>query len=173
MAQGGYTAATTGNYSQLGNSSINALLLSGGVNEMQSEGINPYSVGYTPSTSTADGTVSITTPYAVEAQSSSTAAQTALAQAQNGATLYRMGQTGVSMTGESQYWSLQNPLLDPNYANSMGMPGVTSDFIMTGTLNPGASVIANEAPGLGANTGNGIHIVTEPGGVGGLTFHMP
>ncbi|HEX3627107.1 MAG TPA: choice-of-anchor Q domain-containing protein [Verrucomicrobiae bacterium] len=173
MAQGGYTAATTGNYSQLGNSSINALLLSGGVNEMQSEGINPYSVGYTPSTSTADGTVSITTPYAVEAQSSSTAAQTALAQAQNGATLYRMGQTGVSMTGESQYWSLQNPLLDPNYANSMGMPGVTSDFIMTGTLNPGASVIANEAPGLGANTGNGIQIVTEPGGVGGLTFHMP
>lgn len=55
----------------------------------------------------AEGTTaSITTPYAVEVQSSSAEAQAALAQAQNGATLYRTGQLGTSMTGESQYWSL-------------------------------------------------------------------
>ena len=115
----------------------------------------------------------ITTPYSVEAQSPSAEAQAALAQAQNGAPLYRMGQLGESMAGESQYWSLQNPLLNPNYANAMGMPNVTPDFIMGGTLNPGASVIANEAAGLGANAGQGIQIVTQPGGVGGLSFHMP
>jgi len=121
----------------------------------------------------AEETASITTPYAVEAQSASAEAQAALSQAQNGATLYRTGQLGTSMTGESQYWSLQNPLLNPNYAAEMGMPGVTPDFIMTGTLNPGASVIANEAPGLGANLGGKIQIVTQPGGVGNLGFHMP
>jgi RHS repeat-associated protein len=75
----------------------------------------------------AEETASITTPYAVEAQSSSAEAQAALAQAQNGATLYRTGQLGTSMTGESQYWSLQNPLLNPNYASEMGMPGGTTD----------------------------------------------
>jgi hypothetical protein len=77
------------------------------------------------------------------------------------------------MAGESQYWSLQNPLLNPNYASQMGMPGVTPNFIMGGTLNPGASVIANEAGALGANAGRGIQIVTQPGGVGNLWFHMP
>jgi hypothetical protein len=77
------------------------------------------------------------------------------------------------MTGESQYWSLENPLLNPGYANSMGMPAVTPDFVMTGTLNPGASVITNEAPGLGVNAGQGIQVVTSPGGVGNLGFHMP
>jgi len=129
--------------------------------------------GSLESASAAEETASITTPYAVEAQSASAEAQAALSQAQNGATLYRTGQLGTSMTGESQYWSLQNPLLNPNYAAEMGMPGVTPDFIMTGTLNPGASVIANEAPGLGANLGGKIQIVTQPGGVGNLGFHMP
>jgi len=75
----------------------------------------------------AEETASITTPYAVEAQSSSAEAQAALAQAQNGATLYRTGQLGTSMTRESQYRSLQNPLLNPNYASEMGMPGGTTD----------------------------------------------
>ena len=78
-------------------------------------------------------------------KSASVEAQAALAQARNGATLFRTGQLGGSMAGESQYWSLQNPLLNTNYASEMGMPGVTPNFIMGGTLNPGASVIANEA----------------------------
>jgi hypothetical protein len=120
----------------------------------------------------AEETASITTPYAVEVQGTSTAAQAALTQAQNGANLYRTGELGTSMAGESQYWSLQNPLT-PGYANSMGMPNVTPNFMMGGTLNPGASVIANPAGALGANAGQGIQIVTSPGGVGINWFHMP
>ena len=84
-----------------------------------------------------------------------------------------MGELGESMAGESQYWSLQNPLNNPTYASGMGMPGVQSNFMMTGTLNPGAPVIANEAARLGANAGGEIQIVTSPGGVGNLSFHMP
>ena len=116
---------------------------------------------------------SIATPYAIEEQSPSEEAQAALAQAQNGATLYRTGQTGVSMTGESQYWTLENPQ-GPGFANGLGTPPeVQPDFVMTGKLNPGATVITNEAPGLGTNTGGGIQVVTAPGGVGNLGFHMP
>jgi len=120
----------------------------------------------------AEGTPSITTDYAVETQGGSLAEQAALADAQSGATLYRTGELGTSMAGESQYYSLQNPLT-PGYANSMGMPNVTPNFIMGGTLNQGASAIANQAGALGANAGQGIQIVTSPGGVVINWFYMP
>lgn len=116
--------------------------------------------------------LSIQTPYDLETQSSSAQAQAALQAVLGGATLYRTGQLGASMAGESQYWSLLNPS-SPGYAAQMGMPSVTPDFILSGTLNPGAAVIANEAPGLGGNAGGGIQIVTSPFGVGGFLFHMP
>jgi RHS repeat-associated protein len=124
-------------------------------------------------TTTEGTTASITTSYAVEVQSSSAEAQAALVQAQNGAMLYRTGQLGESMAGESQYWSLENPLLKPNYANVVGLPDVTPDFVMTGTLNSDATAIVNEAPGLGANAGGGLQVVTTPDGVGNLNFLMP
>jgi hypothetical protein len=76
------------------------------------------------------------------------------------------------MTGESQYWPLQNPL-SPGYAKGVGLPNVQPNFFMTGTLNPGVSVITNEAAGLGGNAGRQIQVVTSPGGVGNLGFHMP
>lgn len=76
------------------------------------------------------------------------------------------------MAAESQYWSLQNPL-GPGYAGQMGMPGVTPDFIMGGSLNPGASVLTNPARALGANVGGGIQVVTSPSGVGIQWFVMP
>jgi hypothetical protein len=76
------------------------------------------------------------------------------------------------MAGESQYWSLTSPL-SPGYASQVGLPGVTPDFIMGGTLAPSASVITNEAAALGANAGGGIQVVVSPGGVTGLCFHMP
>jgi hypothetical protein len=82
-----------------------------------------------------------------------------------------MGQLGESMAGESQYWSLTNPL-SPGYASQMGMPAVAPDFIMGGTLAPGASVLTSEAAALGANAGGAIQVVTSPGGVTGLWFHM-
>ena len=95
-----------------------------------------------------------------------------MADVKSGAQLYRMGQLGESMTGESQYWSLENPL-NPGYAQEMGMPAISPDFVMGGTLNPGASVITNEAAGLGANAGGGIQVVTAPGAVNVHWFFMP
>jgi hypothetical protein len=121
----------------------------------------------------AEETAAIETPYALEAQSSSAEAQAALGQVQSGATLYRTGTLGSNMGGESQYWSLQNPLTTPGYASQMGVPGGALDFVLSGTLNRGASVITNEAAALGSNAGGGIQVVTSPGGVGNLTFTMP
>ena len=118
------------------------------------------------------GRGAIQTPYAIEVASTSLEARAAMAAARNGATLYRTGELGESMAGESQYWSLQNPI-SPGYASNMGMPGVKANFIMGGTLNPGASAIANEAAALGANTGGEMQLVTSPGGVSNLWFHMP
>lgn len=76
------------------------------------------------------------------------------------------------MAAESQYWSLQNPLT-PGYAGQMGMPGVSPNFLLGGSLNPGGPVITNAARGLGVNYGGGIQVVTSPGGVGIQWFVMP
>lgn len=114
---------------------------------------------------------SIVTPYATEVQSSSEEAQAALSAAEDGAPLYRTGQLGKSMGSESQYWSLENPA-SPGYAQRMGMPSVNPNFVIQGTLQDGASVITNEAPGLGMNAGNGIQVVTSPGGVSSQYFMM-
>jgi hypothetical protein len=123
--------------------------------------------------SIAEHSAQIATPYGTEVQSASAQAQAALAEAENGGNLYRAGEMGTSMGAESQYWSLTNPMTTPGYAAAMGMPNVTTNFITAGTLNPGASAIANEAAGLGANEGGGIQIVTSPNGVGLNWFHMP
>jgi RHS repeat-associated protein len=114
----------------------------------------------------------IQTAYVTEVTSTSLEARLAISAVRNGATLHRAGELGESMAGESQYWSLQNPI-SPGYASQMGMPGVRVNFIMGGTLNPGTSAIANEAAALGANPGAGIQIVTSPNGVGNLWFYMP
>jgi hypothetical protein len=34
-------------------------------------------------------------------------------------------------------------------------------------------VVTRSAPGLGTNAGGAIEVVTNPGGVGNLWFHMP
>jgi hypothetical protein len=114
----------------------------------------------------------IQTRYAIEVASTSVEARAAIAAARKGATLYRGGELGQSMAGESQYWSLRNPL-SPNYPSSMGMPDVRVNFIMGGTLDPEASAIANEAASLGLNIGGDVQIVTSPNGVTKLWFHMP
>jgi len=46
MAQGYYNGVTTGNYNQAQDASLNAIFLSGGARAMQSQGINPYGMGY-------------------------------------------------------------------------------------------------------------------------------
>ncbi len=96
-----------------------------------------------------------------------------MAEAKSGASLFRAGKLGESMAGESQYWSLQNPLEAASYASEMGLPNLNPNFVMGGTLANGAGAIANGAAALGANAGGGIQIVTEIGMVVGLWFHMP
>jgi hypothetical protein len=55
----------------------------------------------------------------------------------------------------------------------MGVPKGVPDFVLSGKLNSGASVITNEAAALGKNAGGGIQVVTSPGGVGNLIYTMP
>jgi hypothetical protein len=86
--------------------------------------------------------------------------------------VFRTGELGESMAGESQYWSVSNPL-SPGYGSGIGLPDVTPDFIMGGTVAPDAAVITNEAAALGTNGGGDIQVVTSPGAVTGLWFHMP
>jgi RHS repeat-associated protein len=114
----------------------------------------------------------IATAYGTEIQSTSAAAQAALGEVEAEATVFRTGQLGKSMAGESQYWALESPA-SPGYAAQMGLPDVAPDFVLGGTVSPSASVITNEAVGLGSNAGGAIQVVTSPGGVTNLWFHMP
>jgi RHS repeat-associated protein len=116
-------------------------------------------------------TRTVSTPWVVAKQSLSRKAILGALEVKEGATLYRIGTKGISNTGaEAQYWSLENPLLDPvKYAEKYNVPLKTiknADFIETATLKKGAKYITREAgpaPGS-ANTGKGIEAVIEKGG---------
>ncbi|TRX10878.1 hypothetical protein FNW10_08980 [Flavobacterium gawalongense] len=113
----------------------------------------------------------IETGYEAAVQSSSKEALLGSLKAQEGATLYRVGTEGVSKQGaEAQFWSLENPLLDPvKYAEKYNVPlknVKNANFIETATLKQDAKFITREAgsaPGS-ANNGKGIEVVVEPGG---------
>jgi hypothetical protein len=119
----------------------------------------------------------IPTPYGPAVQATTAEAQAALRQVQSGATVYRQGQFGVQQTGNAQFWSLNNPATTPGYAGRMGMPaGSTSpDWMMGGTVRPGAPVITRPAPAGpgGVNLGGNIEGVVNPGGVQIDWFRMP
>jgi RHS repeat-associated protein len=95
---------------------------------------------------------------------------------QNGAVLYRQGSFGVQNTADAQFWSLTNPATTPNYVQSLGMPGSSSqgaNWIMTGQVRAGSPFVVRPAPGIGANGGGALEVVTPPGGVQVQTFTMP
>ena len=52
-------------------------------------------------------------------------------------------------------------------------PAKPADFVIQGTLQPGTTVITNEAAALGSNAGGGIQVVTTPGSVNITSFTMP
>ena len=87
----------------------------------------------------------VETPHGPAIQSLSDEALAGLQSAQNGATLYREGVTGVQETVGAQFWSFKNPLTTADYADVMGMPAATSSegfsFVMAGRLLPGAAAI--------------------------------
>jgi hypothetical protein len=116
----------------------------------------------------------VATPYGLAVQSGSPEALSALEQVQNGATVYKGGVLGTSVTGDSQFLALENPL-NPGYAGRYGIPPENADFnfILTGQVQTDASVITRAAPGLPPNPGGGIEAVTTPGSFQINSFHMP
>jgi len=122
-------------------------------------------------TAAAEGVV---TPYGIATQELSPAALDAQTAVSNGATLYRGGVLGQSAGPEAQFWSLESPL-SPGYAERYGIPAenMNFDFIESGTLNPGTNFITRSAPGIGANGGGAIEVVTPSGGVTLNLFSMP
>ncbi len=117
---------------------------------------------------------SVATPYGPAVQSMTAEARAGLSQVENGATLYKGGVLGRSETGASQFLALENPL-NPNYAARYGIPpqNANFEFVLTGRLQPGASVITRPAPGIPPNPGGGIEAVTTPGSFRIDSFHMP
>ena len=122
------------------------------------------------------GENSVSTSYGLAVQSTTPESLTALQQVQNGATLYRAGTFGVQNTVGGQFWSFENPLVNPEYVSQMGMPGSNTpvfDWVMTGKLVSGANVITRPAPGLGINAGGQVEAVVSPGSINIQDFHMP
>jgi RHS repeat-associated protein len=119
----------------------------------------------------------VKTPYGAAYQVTTKEAQAARNLAQNGAPLYKIGTLGPSNAAESQFWSLQNPLLTPGYANQLGIPAQNlssgNTFLIVGRLNVGASFVTRYAPGFGSNMGGEIEVVVNQYGVQIISFIMP
>lgn len=126
--------------------------------------------------SAAAGTgATIATKYGPARQSSSSAARSALIEAENGATVYRVGTLGVQHIEEGQFWALRNPLSTVGYAEEYGLPtaSVGYRFVVGGTVKDSAVIITREALGIGVNAGGAIEVVTPIHGVRIDWFHMP
>jgi filamentous hemagglutinin len=116
----------------------------------------------------------IATPYGVAEQGTDAASQALKGAVKDGAPVYRQGSFGVQQTGDGQFWAGENPLTTPDYAAGYGTPGsAPPDWVMGGEVNPGDPFVTRPAPGLGGNEGGNPEVVTPPGGVSNLWFHMP
>jgi hypothetical protein len=115
----------------------------------------------------------VQTPHGTAVQGSSAEAQAALNQARSGSQVYRQGQFGVQNTADAQFWATQNPANTSGFANQLGMPNSRVDWMMGGTVKPGANLITRPAPGIGTNVGGAMEAVVDPGGVKLKWFHMP
>ena len=94
--------------------------------------------------SAAAGTgATIATKYGPARQSSSSAARSALIEAENGATVYRVGTLGVQHIEEGQFWALRNPLSTVGYAEEYGLPTASAGyrFVVGGTVKDSAVII--------------------------------
>jgi len=94
----------------------------------------------------------------------------------------RDAESGLDNLGARYYASTMGRFLSPDWsAKVQPVPYAKLDnpqslnlyaFVANNplTLNPGAAAGTNAAPGLGANAGGAIQVVTQPGGVGNLWF---
>jgi len=116
----------------------------------------------------------ISTPYGTAEQGTDAASQALRTDVEQGATVYRQGTFGVQETDAGQFWAGENPLTTSDYAGSYGTPeGSSPDWVMGGEVGPDEPFVTRPAPGLGGNLGGNPEVVTNPGGVRNLWFHMP
>lgn len=117
---------------------------------------------------------SVATPYGPAFQATTPEAQAILRQMQNGGTVYKGGFLGRSETGASQFLAAESPL-NPGYAARYGIPpqNANFDFILTGRVQPGATLITRPAPPVPPNPGGAIEGVTTPGSFRIDSFYMP
>lgn len=111
-------------------------------------------------------------PYGVARQANTLEALAARQAVAEGAQIYRAGQFGVQQGSAGQFWSLNNPLSTRNYSNVSGMPTSASpEWIMAGTVRPGASFVTRGSPGLGSNLGGAMEVVVPADAVRVNWFH--
>ena len=123
----------------------------------------------------AEGAASVVTSRGYAVQSLTPEAMALRDSVAEGQQIFRAGNFPESAGAEGQYWSGQSPLA-PGYANSVGAANLwagTPDFILGGSVNPGANFITRYAPAFGRNAGGALEIVTQPNGVQIEFFHMP
>lgn len=117
---------------------------------------------------------SIGTPYGAAVQEGSATALHVRGQVQSGATVYKGGVLGRSETAASQFLAVESPL-NPGYAARYGIPSKNAnfEFVLSGKVRPGASVVTCSAPGIPPNPGGGIEAVINRGDFVIDSFHMP
>lgn len=115
------------------------------------------------------------TPHGTAVQSLTPEALALRQSVANGQTIYRGGNFPKSAGPEGQYWSPQSPLA-PGYAQSIGAANLgmkPPDFILGGTIRPGANFVTRPAPPFGNNIGGALEVVPEANCVKIDFFHMP
>jgi len=117
-------------------------------------------------------TEEIVTPYGIAYQEASSAALSARAAIESGASVFRQGSFGIQETVGAQFWATENPLSVSNYAGRYGMSSSGgADWVMKANIN--SSFVTRAAPGFSSNIGGAIKAVTNPGGTRIQWFHMP
>ena len=120
----------------------------------------------------------VNTPYGPAKQEYTPEALAARDMVENGSPLYKYGTLGNSNVANSQFWSLENPLQNPNYVRNLGLPEQNvageSPFVIIGHALPDANFITRAAPGVGnINIGGAIEVVFEEFGIHLSAFTMP
>jgi len=115
----------------------------------------------------------IATPYeSVVAQGTTQAALRVRQEVANGGKVFRAGEFDRSGASEGQFWAPESPF-NPGYAGRYGVDFSKVDFVIGGSVKEGAPFVTRAAPGLGANQGGAIEVVTNPYSVMLDFFHMP
>jgi len=121
------------------------------------------------------GATSIATPHGRAFQRLSRDALDLRSEVAGGRQVFRGGNFGRSAAGEGQFFSVESPL-SPGFADRVGAATLgrgTPDFVIGGTVRPGAGLVTRRAPPFGKNAGGALEVVTEPGAVRLDFFHMP